>query len=104
MIDHLLEHHADALSHYFGLSANERSAEPVEVQAVALPTGNLGIAVVGMACKFADATTPEALWHNLIDQRSLIAPLTGNRWGGAATADAAPRWGALIEEVDRFDP
>ncbi|MBT2744889.1 MULTISPECIES: beta-ketoacyl synthase N-terminal-like domain-containing protein [unclassified Lysobacter] len=104
VIDHLLEHHADALSHYFGLSADERGAEPAEVQAVALPTGHLGIAVVGMACTFADATTPGALWNNLIEQRSLIAPLTGNRWGAAAAADAAPRWGALIEEVDRFDP
>ncbi|MDQ3206672.1 MAG: thioesterase domain-containing protein [Pseudomonadota bacterium] len=56
-----------------------------------------------MACTFADATTPEALWHNLIEQRSFIAPLRGNRWG-AADVDAAPRWGARIEEVDRFDP
>ncbi len=103
LIDHLLEHHADALSHYYGLSVDERSAEPAEVQAVALPTGNLGIAVVGMACTFADAQTPEALWHNLIEQRSLIAPLRGNRWG-TADVDAAPRWGALIDEVDRFDP
>lgn len=103
LIDHLLEHHADALSHYYGLSADERSAEPAEVQAVALPTGNLGIAVVGMACTFADANTPEALWHNLMEQRSLIAPLRGTRWG-AADVDAAPRWGALIDDVDRFDP
>ncbi len=103
LIDHLLEHHADALSHYYGLSVDDRSAEPAEVQAVALPTGNLGIAVVGMACTFADAQTPEALWHNLIEQRSLIAPLRGNRWG-TADVDAAPRWGALIDEVDRFDP
>ncbi|QWP75319.1 hypothetical protein J5226_17015 [Lysobacter sp. K5869] len=104
LIDHLLEHHSDALSHYFGLSADERAAEPAELPAVALPTGNLGIAVVGMACRFADAATPGALWHNLMDQRSLIARLTGNRWGSAPSADAAPRWGALIEEVDRFDP
>lgn len=103
LIDHLLEHYAEALSHYYGLSVDERSAEPVEVQAVALPTGNLGVAVVGMACTFADANTPEALWHNLIEQRSLIAPLRGNRWG-TADVDAAPRWGALIDEVDRFDP
>jgi len=103
LIDHLLEYHADVLSHYYGLSIDERSAEPAEVQAVALPTGSPGIAVVGMACTFADAKTPEALWHNLVEQRSLIAPLAGNRWG-AADADAAPRWGALIEEVDRFDP
>ncbi len=103
LIDHLLEHHADALSHYYGLSADERSAELAEVQAVALPTGNPGIAVVGMACTFADANTPEALWHNLMEQRSLIAPLRGTRWG-AADVNAAPRWGALIDDVDRFDP
>jgi 3-oxoacyl-(acyl-carrier-protein) synthase/thioesterase domain-containing protein/acyl carrier protein len=103
LIDHLLEYHADVLSHYYGLSVDERVAEPAELQAVALPTGNPGIAVVGMACRFADATTPEALWHNLIEQRSLIAPLAGSRWG-AADPDAAPRWGALIDEVDRFDP
>lgn len=103
LIDHLLAHHADALSHYYGLSVDERSAEPAEVQSVALPTGNLGIAVVGMACAFADAPTPGALWHNLMEQRSLIAPLKGNRWG-AAGVDAAPRWGALVDDVDRFDP
>ncbi len=104
LIDHLLEHHADALSHYYGLSADAPSAEPAdEAQAVALPTGNLGIAVVGMACTFADAATPEALWHNLMEQRSLIAPLRGTRWGAAAV-DAVPRWGALIDDVDRFDP
>jgi polyketide synthase PksJ len=103
LIDHLLEHHADALSHYYGLSVDERSAEPAEMQAVVLPTGSPGIAVVGMACTFADANSPEALWHNLMEQRSLIAPLKGVRWG-AADVDAAPRWGALIDDVDRFDP
>ncbi len=103
LIDYLLAHHVDALSQYYGLSVDERSAEPAEVPPVALPAGSLGIAVVGMACTFADATTPEALWHNLIEQRSLIAPLRGTRWS-AADVDAAPRWGALIDEVDRFDP
>ncbi len=101
LIDHLLEHHVDALSHYYGLSVDERSAEPAEVQAVELPTGSNDIAVVGMACSFTDAKTPEALWHNLIEQRSLIAPLKANRWGNA---HAAPRWGARIDDVDRFDP
>lgn len=103
LIDHLLAHHTEALSHYYGLSADEHGAEPAEAQAVALPTGNLGIAVVGMACSFADAPTPEALWHNLIEQRSLIVPLKGDRWG-TTDADAAPRWGARIDDVDRFDP
>jgi acyl transferase domain-containing protein/aryl carrier-like protein len=103
LIDHLLEHHTDALSHYYGLSVDERSAEPAEAQAVALPTGNLGIAVVGMACTFANAKSPEALWHNLIEQITSIAPLRGSR-SGDADVHAAPRWGARIEEIDRFDP
>ncbi len=103
LIDHLLEHHTEALSHYYGLSVDERSAEHAEAQAAALPTGSLGIAVVGMACTFANAKTPEALWHNLSEQITSIAPLRGSRWGDA-DIHAAPRWGALIEEVDRFDP
>lgn len=103
LIDHLLAHHAEALAHYYGLSVDEHGAAPVEAQSVAVPSGNLGIAVVGMACKFADANTPEALWYNLIEQRSLIVPLKGDRWG-TADADAAPRWGARIDEVDLFDP
>lgn len=103
LVDHLLEHHAEALSHYYGLSADERSAEPAEVQAVALPTGSPGMAVVGMACTFGDAKTPEALWHNLMEQRTLIAPLRTNRWG-VTDVDAAPRWGVLIDDVDLFDP
>lgn len=102
LIDHLLEHHADVLRHYYGLSVDERSMEHGESQGIPLSTGSLGIAVVGMACRFANATTPEAYWHNLIEQYSLIAPLRGNRWG-TAVADAAPRWGALIDNVDRFD-
>ncbi|RDZ28529.1 beta-ketoacyl synthase N-terminal-like domain-containing protein [Lysobacter silvisoli] len=103
VIEHLLEHHADALSRYYGLSAGEHADELAQVQAVALPSGHLGIAVVGMACTFADAATPGALWHNLMEQRSLIAPLKGTRWG-PTDGDAAPRWGALIADVDRFDP
>ncbi len=103
LIDYLLAHHADALSHYYGLSADERSAEPAEAEAAAAPAASDGIAVVGMACSFANARTPEALWQNLMEQRSSIVPLRGSRWA-SADAQAEPRWGARIEEVDRFDP
>ena len=102
LVDHLLEHHAEVLAHYYGLSADDRVDASSETRAVPLPKGGLGIAVVGMACRFADAKTPEALWHNLIEQRTLIMPLKGTRWS-AAQPDAAPRWGALVEDVDRFD-
>jgi 3-oxoacyl-(acyl-carrier-protein) synthase/thioesterase domain-containing protein/acyl carrier protein len=103
LIDHLLEHHADVLSHYYGLSADERSVEPAEAEVAEQPAASDGIAVVGMACTFANARTPESLWQNLMEQRSSILPLKGSRWGGAE-AQTAPRWGARIEDVDRFDP
>ncbi|MFD0727064.1 beta-ketoacyl synthase N-terminal-like domain-containing protein [Lysobacter brunescens] len=103
LIDHLLEQHADVLSHYYGLSADERATEPAEVQTHAEPAGNSDIAVVGMACTFANARTPEALWQNLIEHRPSIMPLKRSRWGGA-NAFAETRWGARIEDVDRFDP
>ena len=103
LIEHLLAHHADALAHYYGLSVDEHRAEPAEARTVALPAGGLDIAVVGMACKFAEANTPDALWYYLIEQRSLIMPLKGDRWG-TVDVEAAPRWGARIDEVDLFDP
>lgn len=103
LIDHLLEHHAEALSHYYGLSADERGVEPAVAPAAAEPAGRSGIAVVGMACTFANARTPEALWHNLLEQRASILPLKGSRWR-SADVQTEPRWGARIEGVDRFDP
>lgn len=103
LIEHLLEHHADALSHYYGLHADAPGAEPVVATTTEAPAGRPGIAVVGMGCAFADAATPDALWRNLLDRRSSIAPLAGDRCSGAA-GGATPRWGALLGDVDLFDP
>lgn len=107
LIDHLVEHHADALLRHYGLSGvEEHDAAPVEVPAETAPAGSRDIAIVGMACEFADAKTPEALWRNLVGERSSIRPIDGERWrrNGGGAAPSAPRWGALIEDVDCFDP
>jgi 3-oxoacyl-(acyl-carrier-protein) synthase/thioesterase domain-containing protein/acyl carrier protein len=104
LIEHLLEHHSDALSHYYGLSGMSTHAE-VDEAPHAAPVGNPEIAVIGMACAFADATTPEALWRNLSDERSSIRALDGDRWSGAQNPSAVdmPRWGARINDADQFD-
>lgn len=107
LIDYLVEHHADALSHHYGLSgAEEHDAAPLEGLSDTAPAGALDIAVVGMACEFADAKTPDALWRNLVDERSSIRPLDDDRWrrNGGDAAGSTRRWGALIEDIDRFDP
>lgn len=107
LIEHLLAHHADALSHYYGLIGEEGAAEDARIDAspMAMPVGAPDIAVIGMACQFADAGTPAVFWRGLSEERSSIRPLDGDRWSGAQSAEAlsTPRWGARIDEIDMFD-
>lgn len=108
LIDYLIEHHAEALVHYYGTAvdavATDEQDEFADPRAPAAGRASRDTAIVGMACRFADAEGPDALWRNLLDGRRSIRPLAGDRWPGAVTAEpAAPRWGALIDEVDRFD-
>jgi 3-oxoacyl-(acyl-carrier-protein) synthase/thioesterase domain-containing protein/acyl carrier protein len=105
LIDHMVEHHADALYHYYNLSDAPEPALSADLPVSASETDTPGIAIVGIACEFADAKTPGALWQNLIDERSSIRPLGPERWprDDGAAADPTPRWGALIDDVDRFD-
>lgn len=106
LIDHLVEHHAEVLSDYFGLSADgERAPEPAAPSPDAMPVFMGEMAIVGMACQFADAKTPGELWQNLVDGRSSIHPLSADRWQRKENdhSAGAPRWGALIEEVEYFD-
>lgn len=111
LVDYLLVHHADALSHYYGLDAATET-EPAfdfdidaDIEAPIGQTVAPEIAVIGMACAFADADTPDALWRNLQQGHSAIRPLDGDRWPGAQHPEALStrRWGARIADVDRFD-
>jgi acyl transferase domain-containing protein/acyl-CoA synthetase (AMP-forming)/AMP-acid ligase II/acyl carrier protein len=71
------------------------------------------IAVIGMACRFpGGATTPEALWALLCQQRDVITEVPGTRWDieafydpdPAAPGKIASRWGGFLGQVDQFDP
>lgn len=107
LINHLVEHHADALLHYYGLSRVEEHDEvPVAVAPETPQAGSRDVAIIGMACAFADAKTPAELWRNLVSGRSSIRPVDGERWrrNGGDAAGSAPRWGALLEDIDCFDP
>ncbi|MEV6596185.1 amino acid adenylation domain-containing protein [Actinoplanes sp. NPDC051346] len=52
-----------------------------------------GLAVIGMACRFPDADTPEEFWRNLVDGRDSVARVT--RWDGGH--------GAFLEDPALFD-
>jgi acyl transferase domain-containing protein len=55
------------------------------------------IAIVGLSCRLPGAADPAAFWRMLRDGRDAVAECT--RWD----VDGV-RWGAFLDDVDRFDP
>ncbi|MGB8956712.1 MAG: polyketide synthase, partial [Tumebacillaceae bacterium] len=70
------------------------------------------IAIIGMACRFPDANSPEQYWQNLIAGRNSIKEIPPDRWnwqaywGNPQKEDnkTNSKWGGFIEDVDKFDP
>ncbi|MFJ2078600.1 amino acid adenylation domain-containing protein [Streptomyces anulatus] len=85
------------------------------------PDGNAPVgaataaAVIGMACRFPGADTPEAFWDLLVDGHDAVTPVPHGRWddghelpGARTAAEAVPavprkRWAALLEDPAAFD-
>ncbi|MBK3589460.1 hypothetical protein JHN49_39720, partial [Streptomyces sp. MBT57] len=67
--------------------------------------GATAAAVIGMACRFPGADTPDAFWDLLIDGHDAVVPVPDGRWDDAGAPPAAPRkrWGALIDDPAGFD-
>ncbi|WP_181785274.1 type I polyketide synthase [Streptomyces phytophilus] len=69
------------------------------------------IAIVGMAGRFADATSPEQLWDMLLQGRDAITEIPPERYDVDAVYDPEPRtrgrtvsrWGGLLRDIDAFD-
>jgi acyl transferase domain-containing protein len=69
------------------------------------------VAIVGMACRFPGAESPEAFWALLRDGVDAICEVPADRWDVDTLYDPDPqepgkistRWGGLLEQVDRFD-
>src|SRR5262245_20251962 len=70
------------------------------------------IAVVGMGCRFPGSKDPNGLWKVLHDGIDTVTEVPANRWDINEYFDADPeadgkmytRWGAFIDDVDKFDP
>ncbi|MEU3855343.1 type I polyketide synthase [Streptomyces sp. NPDC029554] len=69
------------------------------------------IAIIGMAGRFADATSLEQLWDMLLQGRDAITEIPPERYDVDAVYDPAPRtpgrtvsrWGGLLRDIDAFD-
>ncbi|MFI8219667.1 amino acid adenylation domain-containing protein [Streptomyces sp. NPDC085932] len=63
--------------------------------------GREALAVVGLACRFPGADTPEAYWRLLAEGRDLVTPVPPHRWDGDRVP--AARWGAFLKDPTAFD-
>ncbi|OMG71009.1 amino acid adenylation domain-containing protein, partial [Burkholderia ubonensis] len=78
----------------------------------ALPAGDAdadAIAIVGLAGRYPQADTLDALWRNLADGRDCIDEVPRERWDvrRQAVVDGPvqpSRWGGFLRDVDAFDP
>lgn len=76
--------------------AGAAPAEPVRPASTTQPA-----AVIGMACRFPDADTPEAFWRNLVQGRDSVTEVPAARW--SVPEGARARWGAFLGDVAGFD-
>ncbi|MFI6551365.1 SDR family NAD(P)-dependent oxidoreductase [Streptomyces prunicolor] len=80
--------------------------DPTPTAAVSEP-----IAIIGMAGRFADATSPQELWDMLLEGRDAITEIPPERYDIDAVYDPTPRtpgrtvsrWGGLLRDIDSFD-
>ncbi|MBM7093359.1 polyketide synthase, partial [Streptomyces sp. S12] len=84
----------------------EHTAQPAAHSAA----GADEVAIVGLSCRFPDAPDAAAFWDNLIAGRNSIREIPAERWDWRAIYAERPapgksisKWGALIEDADRFD-
>ncbi|MFI2511136.1 amino acid adenylation domain-containing protein [Streptomyces sp. NPDC018972] len=67
----------------------------------ATPSQGTETAVVGLACRFPGAGTPEEFWELLTAGRDSVATVPAGRWGTAGAEDG--RWGAFLDDPAAFD-
>jgi polyketide synthase 12 len=81
-----------------GLAREDRAA----TGGAPAPDGDDAIAVVSMSCRYpGGATTPEALWRLLLEERDAVTEFPGNRgWDD----EGRPPAGGVLPDADQFDP
>ncbi|MGH9700880.1 MAG: type I polyketide synthase, partial [Candidatus Acidiferrales bacterium] len=70
------------------------------------------IAIVGMGCRFPQASNPAEFWRLLREGRDAVTEVPSKRWklddyfnpDPDAPGKMSTRWGSFLEDVDRFDP
>ncbi|MEV6693451.1 amino acid adenylation domain-containing protein [Micromonospora sp. NPDC051196] len=62
--------------------------------------GPAPVAVIGMACRFPGADTPEQFWRQLVDGVDSVDVVPAHRW---TSSDGTVRWGSFLDDPMLFD-
>jgi iturin family lipopeptide synthetase A len=70
------------------------------------------IAIIGIGCRFPQATGPDGFWRLLTDGKDAISEIPADRWDIRQFYESNPsgpgkmstRWGAFLDQVNAFDP
>ncbi|MFI1422148.1 amino acid adenylation domain-containing protein [Streptomyces sp. NPDC020731] len=87
----------DAVAGTAGRQVSERRAT-----ADGTPSQGSGTAVVGLACRFPGAGTPEEFWDLLAAGRDAVTTVPAGRWSTTGAAEEG-RWGAFLDDPAAFD-
>ncbi len=79
--------------------------------ATALTGGGGDIAIIGVACRFPGANTPEEFWENLVGGRDSVTEIPPDRWnadlyyqpGEPEPGKTNSRWGGFVDDAYAFD-
>ncbi|MEZ4737710.1 MAG: polyketide synthase [Caldilineaceae bacterium] len=93
-------------------SALQQSAQLIQKQKRDLARYQEPIAVIGMACRFPGADTPEAFWELLQHGVDRVQEIPADRWSVDDYYDPVPgtpgksyvRYAAVLDQIDGFDP
>ncbi|GAA2433704.1 non-ribosomal peptide synthetase/type I polyketide synthase [Streptomyces glaucus] len=99
LVDHLLAR-ADGGADVADRSGSDGTPGPARSGGPARE-GDGTLAVVGLACRFPGADTPEAYWRLLAEGRDLVTPVPPHRWDGDRVP--AVRRGAFLQDPAAFD-
>ncbi|MEZ4725556.1 MAG: polyketide synthase [Caldilineaceae bacterium] len=88
-----------------------QSARIIQQLDAKLATYSEPIAIIGMACRFPGADTPEAYWTMLKNGTDMMVEIPRERWDVDAYYDPTPatpgksyvRKGAFVENIEQFD-
>ena len=79
-----------------------KPARPASGPAAAAAAGPAdGVAIIGLACRFPGADSPDEFWRQLLDGRDSVGEIPPQRWRTVEGETA--RWGAFLDDPAGFD-